>query len=821
MAMGKPEILVCVVENGNLIQLSATLSSLKQQTVDQFSLQFISWPAFWSSARNRLPVWKAGTEYVLFLYSGSVLDKDAIEIICEAIKEESSLWLYCDERTFDAEWNGEKAGFQEKPAFGRIGFANYLYAGEAVLFSRKLLEEMQLKYEGNNFHVSLLEMGICAASMADGRHVAKNLLTHHVRRESSQEEKKIISECLGQYLKKRNLPYMGILSSDGKRAYLYPMERFEKKVSLILLSDHEKGLQAENSNFEVIVECGSESYWEKCKQGAQKATGQILCFMDAGCQIPTKEEIERMAGYLQLPEVGIVSPCIEDGEGNILYAGAVRIGNGMCSVPYETAEKRNVPDYYWGTREISVPSWRFWMIEKECFCKVPGTEERQLSPDYVLTDYGLRIEKEGLECLYCGEVLVHCCPDIRIKGQSGFLFMLSEWGKVFAADPYFTAPMAAKALGYKKENTLLYLPEQAPVKAQNDKKILMVTHELSMTGAPVVLSHAARILRDAGWQVVLVSPEDGMLRKTFLEEQIPVLIEESIYEKDTWLSYAGEFDLILVNTVVPFPCIQQLENFPVPVIWWIHDARGGYEAYLKNVLPENLGENIHTLCVSKYAQDVVREFRPQYETELLLYGLPDMGQKEDGKSNGETDAEKKKLFVTVGTVEKRKGQDIFAEAIRLLPEDVRANCKFLFVGKCMEESVFKKVKELEEEYPETVQQVDFIRHEEIFSVYRYAAGVICASRDDPLPTFMAETMMQSGVCICSEHTGTAPLIQNGVNGFVYKNNNPEELADCIRIVAEERMDMESIRKAGRKTFEKIFAEDIFKENLLNYVEQYR
>lgn len=460
------------------------------------------------------------------------------------------------------------------------------------------------------------------------------------------------------------------------------------------------------------------------------------------------------------------------------------------------------------------------MIEKECFCKVEGTGEKRLSPDYILADYGLRLERENLKCLYCGEVLVRCRLDNRLKPQYGFFFMLSEWGKDFAADPYFSASMAAKALGDKKGNTRLYLPEHEETLSREGKRILLITHELSMTGAPVVLSHAARILREAGWQAVLVSPEDGILKKTFLEEQIPVLIEENIMTDSAWLAYAREFDLILVNTVVPFPCIERLGNFSMPVIWWIHDARNGYEVYLKNVLPKSLGKNIHTLCVSKYAQDVVREFRPQYETELLLYGLPDAGRQEDTEGNAGADAGKKKLFLTVGTVEARKGQDILVQAIRLLPEDVRVKCRFLFVGKCIDKAIFRKIKVLEEEYPGAVKQTDYIRHEEIFGLYRLAAGVICASRDDPLPTFMAETMMQSGVCICSEHTGTASLIRNGVNGFVYEDDSPEKLAECISIVAEEQINTDNIRKAGRKTFESVFAQDIFQKNILNYVEQY-
>lgn len=816
-------VLVCIIDNGSSLQLSATLSSLKKQTVDNFEIKQINCRDFRSKNRNKLPLWEktAGSGYVLFLYSGSVLDKNAIEIINKAIEKESSLWLYCDERTFDADWNGEIDGIYAKPAFGKVGFANYLYTGEGIVFSREILEKMDLKYEGDNFRVSLLEMGISAAALSDGTHIEKNILIHHKRKEICKEEWEILSDSLNEYIEIKELPYWGILNNDASKAYLYPLMDCGKSVSLILLGDSFVNSRETTEGYEVIVEDGAEGYLEKCRRGASRASGQVLCFVDETCSIPSEMDMKLLISYLQIPEVGIISPCLKEEEGETVYAGAARIGHGICSMPYVMSEGKGIPDYYMGTREISVPCWRFWMTRAETFAKISELTQESMSADYALLDYGLQLEQKGLVSLYCGDVVVRCYTTEKdCKEQSGFLAMLSRWGDRFAHDGYFTESMIKKALEYKKENTVLYLPENYKTSLQSDKRILVLTHELTMTGAPVVLSYAVKILREEGWQVVMVSPEDGVMKKTFLEEQVPVLIEESIQEKDDWLSYAKEFDLILVNTVVPFQCIEQLRNFTVPVIWWIHDARGGYVTFLKDVLPESLGENIHTLCVSKYAQDVVREFRPQYETELLLYGLEDTEQKASMEFNDMKNPENRKLFVSVGTIERRKGQDVLVQAIRLLPAQLLEKCLFLFVGKCMEQDVFDTVTELEQEHPDSVRHVNFIRHEDIFGLYRQASAVICASRDDPLPTFMAETMMQSGVCICSEHTGTAALIRNGVNGFVYENDSPEQLAECIRIVAEEEVDLESIRKEGRKVFENVFELDIFRKNLLKYVERY-
>ena len=81
---------------------------------------------------------------------------------------------------------------------------------------------------------------------------------------------------------------------------------------------------------------------------------------------------------------------------------------------------------------------------------------------------------------------------------------------------------------------------------------------------------------------------------------------------------------------------------------------------------------------------------------------------------------------------------------------------------------------------------------------------------------MAETMMVSGVCICSENTGTAPAIEHGKNGFVYHNDDPAELANLIGYIASQD-DLSSVRREARKLFENVFSLEIFRKNLLRCV----
>ena len=48
-----------------------------------------------------------------------------------------------------------------------------------------------------------------------------------------------------------------------------------------------------------------------------------------------------------------------------------------------------------------------------------------------------------------------------------------------------------------------------------------------------------------------------------------------------------------------------------------------------------------------------------------------------------------------------------------------------------------------------------------------------------MPTFVTEGLIFGKPAIVSEHTGTAGLITEGVDGFVYEDDDPEKLAERL------------------------------------------
>lgn len=797
------KLAVCVVHNGSAPQLERTLASLNRQTIPA-EVHVLEGREFWSPDRKKHTF---GADYVLYLYSGDILEKNALEILSRAA-ETGDAWYYFDERLF-----AEPDGSVEKPDFGVLSFAGSLYTGEGLLFSRAALEAMELQYAGNHFGVALTEMAIAAALHSNGIHIPQPLLTRHRRKEILGPEYELLADALARFLDARNTGCRSVGKGNAPGVYLFPREAQPRTLSFLLLSGTEPILLPESSQ---VIRLSSEgTYLEQCLRGAREATGDLLCVLGAPCALPAPADWDKLIRYASLPSAGLVSPCLYH-QDTILYAGAF----SLAARPFQLS--RNSGDFpllwkdIYTVRETSLPAWQFWLADRKLFLALADGLPTELPQEAAMAELSFRAEALGRPSLYVGDVPVrcHCAPEM--PASDGFFQMLFRRKAHFLLDSRCPAPLRSQMRQNILKGIQCFFPSEMPEFDPKRKKILLLTHELSLTGAPVVLTHTLPILKEAGWQIVAVSPCDGVLKEAFLKEQVPVLVLGNMDQNEDWLHLAADFDLILVNTVVPFRQIQQLEALDIPVLWWLHDAKSGYENYLRHVLPETLGRNIHTYSVSRYADDAVHTYRPQYETGLLLYGLKDKAAQLSPAPSMDTQG--RKLFVSVGTVIPRKGQDILVQAIRLLPAKIREQCLFLFIGKPLDPDIFRHITALEADFPDSVHHVDSIPHEDIFALYRQADAVICSSRDDPMPTFMAETMMMSGVCICSENTGMAGILQDGVNGFLYPNDDPQALARCIRSVYE-LQDLTPIRRNARTLFEEVFTMEIFQKNLLQCVAQ--
>lgn len=352
------------------------------------------------------------------------------------------------------------------------------------------------------------------------------------------------------------------------------------------------------------------------------------------------------------------------------------------------------------------------------------------------------------------------------------------------------------------------------------RRVLILTHELSRTGAPIVLLEACvHTLIPAGYELFAVSPMDGVMKEDFLRAGIPVMIMPSLRDESSAaiMPLVLQFDLAVINTIVLWAAVRVLDGMGFPVLWWIHDADCGY-CWVERCMPDRLAETTRVYGVGEYACQTLRRHKPEYpEIRNLIYGIRDVGPAPDARR---ARGDGKTVFVCSGSLEYRKGQDILCKAIELLPDGVRRQCMFMIVGRVLSRDTEACVRRTCERYPDSVEYCGEVKRARAYELYARADCIVCASRDDPMPTFVAEGMMFGTPSICSENTGTAHVLTPGVNGFVYEQNSPERLAQAIQtFLALSAADRGRMSEQARRCFLDVFEQGQFKKRMLCAVEE--
>ncbi len=177
----------------------------------------------------------------------------------------------------------------------------------------------------------------------------------------------------------------------------------------------------------------------------------------------------------------------------------------------------------------------------------------------------------------------------------------------------------------------------------------------------------------------------------------------------------------------------------------------------------------------------------------------------------------KLTFITIGYIERRKGQDVLLEAITGLPKDIMDEAEFVIVGQntsLLAKDLANKASTLD-----NVKMIGVVPREEVHKLLTDANVMLCPSREDPMPTVCAEAMMHSVPCIVSDATGTSAYIKDGYDGLTFESENKSELREKIVWCVQHRSELIEMGKRAYGIYEKYFSPRVFEENLLAHVNE--
>lgn len=361
-----------------------------------------------------------------------------------------------------------------------------------------------------------------------------------------------------------------------------------------------------------------------------------------------------------------------------------------------------------------------------------------------------------------------------------------------------------------KKRAIHYYEPKDKNESEN-KKILLLSHDLTLGGPALALYHAAQILRKNGYQAVYGSMLDGPLRRTLTEEGIPIIVDENLMiETMKEAEWTNGYSLIICNTMNYHVFLSE-RGQNVPVVWWLHDALFFYDGIRQEVMEKISQDNMQIWSVGPIPKKAVQTFRPDLQIEDLLYGVADQA---DRKNKVNSDSVIR--FITIGYIEHRKGQDILLEAIKGLEDEFRKKAEFIFVGQNTS-LMAQNLIEASGNIPEIVI-TGLVDREEIDTLLERSDVLVCPSREDPMPTVAAEAMMHGLPCLISDTTGTVQYIGDGIDSIVFQSGNAEQLREMLRRCIRGSYNLKEMGRNARGVYEKYFSMQAFENSLMELVE---
>lgn len=556
------------------------------------------------------------------------------------------------------------------------------------------------------------------------------------------------------------------------------------------------------------------NFSRKCNLGAGEAKGKYLVFLNDDVSPISERWLEGMLSYAQLPEIGGVSPKLLYTDNTIQYAGLVTGVRDLVGTAFHRWPHHN-RDYYalaMSYRNVSVLTGACLMIRRAVFEQVGGWDSTNTPVANSDLDLSFRIRDLGLRLVYTPFVeLRHIghksLGEARSETQddTSHLYTLDRWGKYISYDPYF--PPGMRELTYHDKGKFEIFAQSAAKYEQRDwrsqKNILLISHDLSLSGAPLVLFETARHLQRSGYFVCVMAPHLGGMLDNYQNAQIPVIIDPHVLDhpeiqKHSW----APFHLVLANTVLAWRCVHLSSGLGKPCVWLIHESSFGL-AHLISIGPSATGtfELADEVIVPSHSTAVIyQQLRRAGPIRSIPYGIEDPEtvvastppfQRSQGRLH----------IVMVGTIEQRKGPDLLLSALLVLPEALQARFEVFLVGRHLFPEYLAELTRTLRDLP-NVHVVGEVARPVGLAYIKHADVFVCASREETGPIVLVEAMALGKAVISTRVGAASEIITHGESGYLIDIDDHRALAGILVELLNKPEEIESVGKAARATFER-------------------
>lgn len=215
--------------------------------------------------------------------------------------------------------------------------------------------------------------------------------------------------------------------------------------------------------------------------------------------------------------------------------------------------------------------------------------------------------------------------------------------------------------------------------------------------------------------------------------------------------------------------------------------------------------NIDTLaCITKIEEKNLLALYPfmKGKTSLVVNGISDLTTEQKANSDDIRGriSDKKYRFVSVGSMNGRKGHKEVIEAIHQMIPELKKDVQVLFVGGGREK---EKLQSLVEEYglKDIVKFVGRVPNEEVYKYQAESNICILFSLLEGLPLGLIEGLRSGLALISTNVSGIPEIIDDGVNGKLI-NYSFDELLDLFNHL--DQYDWNEMGRESRRKFEEYY-----------------
>jgi len=577
-------------------------------------------------------------------------------------------------------------------------------------------------------------------------------------------------------------------------------------------------LQAEGATIRLVPYDKPFNFSDKCNVGAEAATGERLIFFNDDVETEQADWIQNLIEPLENPEVGAVAPKLLYETGKIQHAGLVMGVRGLAGTafhqrPADSTEHFNLAQ---SLRDVAALSAACLAMRREDFFGVGGFDAINTAIAHSDMDLCFKVRAAGLRCVYTPYATLRHTGHASIGFEEtqtqerprdkASIFLLKRWAGFTTHDPYFPdnmrdwlhtdSPVPIRMSGRNEPKAL--------IEASAD--LLFVSHDLSLSGAPMMLFHAAAWSRRHGMFVTVMAPEDGPLREKYEAEGIPIIIDPLVETgHDSFAAFARDFDCVVANTIRTSAVVRALKGEDVPVVWWLHEPGSVGEHYLREESKLRAAMPLADLLLAP-SESTASVYRPYTDRPVksVHNAIPDVA---DGETRARDDAPLR--FLLLASIEPRKGQDIFVKALAKLPAGIRKAARFEIAGRTLDPDFWPPLEPL-------VKTIDNLfvtgaaSHAEAIAKLNDADVLVAPSRDEAMPTVTILEAMSLGKTIVTTNVGgAAETFADGENALLVRPESPDELAAAIRRLIENPALISEMGRHARETYERNFTMERF------------